>query len=369
MFVSSAAPEDILRWFHHGQHDQRVLCLILASASDDSDHLSSLIKNFNDTDAALGQEVALIIFHPNANKTFELPARAGAQLLMNGVKAAFGISPLRDTPLFREVSDDAQHAQIEFSREASRATKKLDLEFMRLFEVLPDQLPAICTMVRGLEKVVIKPLGRDWNSKDILEQYFGKLHSFIVKLKKIRFPQRRNNIEKLIVDLENKTSSSEAIKKDIDLCLTALSKGLSISHAESQTLFHYLKQHDRSLNGLEQLINSISSFQFTSQSKKQRIEKCFRLAEKWDLIRDELNSYNIDEFALTELERAQYFQLVQIEILDFVTSLSESKLVNGNVFTKFTPERIWEAVARANNVTGILADGWELTKNLLLPRT
>lgn len=178
MVITSATPQELVNWFHARQEEQRVLCVMLAPAKEDQRKLSQLIADLFDADAILGEEVAFLLIHPSANTPLgidkgygEFATLRGSAFISHGHK---GLAySLRDTKLFRDMSNEGVPYRQEVAEKSSRAMALFAPEFMGLFGVKPRELPALCVLVKGLDQSIVFPLGRDWTTDSLLSLLGG----------------------------------------------------------------------------------------------------------------------------------------------------------------------------------------------------
>ncbi|WRH90591.1 hypothetical protein RCC30_17840 [Pseudomonas fluorescens] len=189
MFITSASPEDVLRWFKNADHGQEVLCLLLAnessvaaSTSKDGSGLLSLIKNYSRTNVALGSRIAFLVFHAQAEKMLELPgARSTRKIFFadNLLAPESHVTlPLSEVPVFKDVSEDDFARRMILAEETAESTLQLDASFVELLGIDAQSLPAICTFVRGIDDVAVKSLPAQWTQKEV-QEYFHALQAFL----------------------------------------------------------------------------------------------------------------------------------------------------------------------------------------------
>ena len=85
-------------------------------------------------------------------------------------------NPLRDKEVFRDMCTAGDSYREEIANKSARAMALFVPEFMELFAVSHSELPALCVLVKGLNKSVVLPLGKDWSSVSLLE-LLGRISS------------------------------------------------------------------------------------------------------------------------------------------------------------------------------------------------
>jgi hypothetical protein len=221
MLISSVTPQELVDWFHMDhRHGQTILCVLVAPAQSDQEKLAATIENAYKADAMLGNEVAFLLLHP---KTKEAVALGGVGVIPVLQGTTFSSSrhedalprALRDTELFRDVSSEHHFLRQEISKQSARTMARFASEFMDLFGVNADELPALCILVRGLRESVVVPLHENWAQNDLLRLFAqlqkctseardaGESYGFFVH----SLPKRLRRLEQVADELQAKRAN------------------------------------------------------------------------------------------------------------------------------------------------------------------
>lgn len=371
MFITSAGPEDVLRWFHNADHGQEVLCLLLAKENSLANVFSqdekqtrggllSLIRNYSNTNVALGSRIAFLVFHAQTGKMLELPGARNTRKIFFAddlMRPEGDVTvPLSDVPVFTDVSADSFARRMILAEETTESTLQLDASFVELLGIQARCLPAICTFVRGIEDVAVKSLPVQWTENDV-EQYFHELQEFLTALDAAPLPPPMGGIEQAYGHLKDLITSIEASKKKLDKVLQALAKKAGLMGAEQALVDRFTKQENGTSEALQNLFARLPSIDFSLATQKERRDKCLRLAESIDDALELLHGYHVDRFNETEDVQTERIAKRQAELLAFVKRLSGAHAHTSLGAPRALPSGFWTVLDRANKLS-------DLTKNL-----
>lgn len=170
MLISSASPSDLIDWFHNCQHKQRVLCLLLAPSNSDQTEITTIVKDVFAVDATLGGEIAVLLFHSRKGRKLGIETGSGSCKTFGGQEfPAVNSSdettyPLRNLAMFRDMRNEAIPHRERLAQESARKTARFVHELMGLCTVTPEEIPAACLLVQGLERSIVIPLGENWTA-------------------------------------------------------------------------------------------------------------------------------------------------------------------------------------------------------------
>lgn len=174
MIISSATPQELVDWFHGTTSSMELLCVLLAPSSDDQKKLSEMIASPFAADAALGEEIGFLLLHPLAKSPIGLDHGLGKYSALCG-ELIVGDRPkhsapfaLRDTSIFRDLSNEGEPYQREIASQAAKAMSRFVPEFEKLFCVSAVQFPALCIVVKGVNQSIVLPAINDWKAEDLL---------------------------------------------------------------------------------------------------------------------------------------------------------------------------------------------------------
>lgn len=372
MFITSASPEDVLRWFKNADHGQEVLCLLLAnessvaaSTSKDGSGLLSLIKNYSRTNVALGSRIAFLVFHAQAEKMLELPgARSTRKIFFadNLLAPESHVTlPLSEVPVFKDVSEDDFARRMILAEETAESTLQLDASFVELLGIDAQSLPAICTFVRGIDDVAVKSLPAQWTQKEV-QEYFHALQAFLDVLDATPLPPPMGGIEQAYGHLADLIVSIEANKRKIDKVLLALAKHSSLPDSEQRLVDGFIKELSGTTEALHALFSQLPSIDFSLASQESRRLKCLRLAESIDSALELLRAYHVDRFNETEELQLERIERRQAQLSEFVHKLAAKRTRTTLGAPRALPAGFWTALGRAKDILDITKTLSELLK-------
>jgi hypothetical protein len=319
MIISSATPQEIVNWFHTDDHQQELLCIALATSADDRQKLSDLIEEFYQSDAALGDRVAFLILHPEANTPIGIHRGLGRYSTFRGdaypTSRANEDRPrsLREMPLFRDMSDEGELYRSQVARESAKAMALIAPEFMRLLEVDSGDLPAICVLVKGMDDVVVVPLGRNWTPAD-LRDYFQGVRRIVER--RVQSPLFRSYstetiraIRRQMAQAEEKLHAIEARIRKIGDAFNSIANRHTATARDRSKIADFLSQGVRSQEALTILINGLSFRETEKFFKDSQIGKVFKLTQQVQVLRDELHNEILSDAAIgSVLEQARQIE-------------------------------------------------------------
>lgn len=175
MLISSASPQALVDWFHTGQTEQRLLCVMLAPSDADQQKLASLIANLDGADSAMGDKVAFILLDPTTDNTLGIVEQPGGNVVAFPGRAFPSQQPgnkpiraLRDEQTFQDLGPGWEDLHKRMARNSSKATAQFVPAFAKLFAISPSEQPCLCVLVKGLDKSVVLPLESDWSETSLL---------------------------------------------------------------------------------------------------------------------------------------------------------------------------------------------------------
>lgn len=364
MFITSASPQDVIFWFKNADHGQEILCFLLAnedsiideSGDSKSGRLVSLIRNYSSADVSLGDRIALLMFHAQASRLLELTDPIGSRKLISAedlLASKTNITiPLRDTPLFKDVSEDTFARRILLSNEASESTLRLDAEFIRIFGINPRSLPAICCFIKGVDDVVIKSLKEEWTGKDV-RNYFLELQTFLIQLTEIPLPPPMGGAKQAYGHLIDLVSSIEANKKKLNTVMSALAKKAALAGSELQMVNRFIEEENGTTSAVKQLFSRLQSINFLIPTFEERRLKCLRLAGKVDNALDLLHAYHVDRLNESEELWREREDKRREALIKFAKKLSANHKTTDFGISRKVPVGFWTALARAKDLMDI----------------
>lgn len=224
MMITSASPVDLIDWFHNRQNRQRVLCLLLAPSSSDQTHIAEVVESVFATDAKLGREIAVLLFHPNVRRELGIESSERGCMTFPGKEFPTLNSsddtayPLRDLQMFRDMRSEVEPYRAQVAKESAQATARFVLDLMELCAVKQEEIPAACLLVQGLERSVVVPLGKDWTADTLYgilasarQALDGQpnLQSQLIQLA-IATPEAVKSLSELVRELDAKRKKIEA---------------------------------------------------------------------------------------------------------------------------------------------------------------
>lgn len=317
MLISAATPQELIDWFHTRQEDQRILCIMLAPTNEDQAKLAELIEDLSYADAVLGSEVAFLLLHPSANNALGLDKRFGGVLAFKG--CAFPPSqsstelahPLRETPIFRELSSEWEPIQKSIAMESSKAMARFAPDFMNLLQVSQRELPCLCVLVKGLDESVVFPLGQGWNPTTLMTLLSGirdiadTLPNFRVEFETllVTIPTSVRTLEETIFAINAKTRKIVSVLKRI------LHRNQG-TEADTTLIADFIAQKCPSTKQLEEILTRLS---FSASTTDQQIPKVIKLMRKLEEFRNDTQG---------DLARRQYI----LSIADKAKQLVETRV-------------------------------------------
>lgn len=317
MIITSATPQELVNWFHTRQEEQRILCVMLAPAEDDQMKMAALVANLYEADAVLGEEVAFLLLHPSANTPLGLDKGYGqfATLLGSAFPSASTSGgtayPLRDKEVFRDMSTAGDSYRQEIANKSARAMALFVPEFMELFAVSHSELPALCVLVKGLNKSVVLPLGKDWSSVSLLE-LLGRIRSLADNLPnfQVEYQLLADNIPKQIIPVSEAEREIEAKITRIINILEKIVRRYQGTERDSTLVADFLAQGCSSTEQLQSVLRGLSFRDNERYLKDGQVSKVVRLMERVETLRAELDhDLRTRHYVLSVSDRAR--QLVE----------------------------------------------------------
>lgn len=334
MIITSATPHELVHWFHSRQEEQRVLCVMLAPAQEDQRRVSRLIAELFDADAALGEEVAFLLIHPNANTPLGLDKDCGEFATFRG--SAFPprghqdlAYSLRDVEVFRDMSNEGAPYRQEVAEKSARAMAFFVPEFMKLFGVLPHELPAICVLVKGLDESIVLPLGKEWTQDSLLE-LLGRIRAVADNL-----PNFRAEYQTLAVGVPAKLLSVSEADREIDAKVTHIVdilERLVRRHAGTEVdrtvIADFFARGCPSSTQLQDLLGRLSFSRSSRYLKDGQVSKAVALMSKVEAVRDGLSQdLQSRRFVLSIADRAKQLVERREQLFQEIDSLREARIV------------------------------------------
>lgn len=335
MIISSAAPQELVNWFHNQQQTQRVLCVLLAPSNSDQEKFSELVKDLYATDTILGEEVAFLLLHPGASTPLGLDKGYGQYALLQG--AAFvGGRPsdglaysLREAAIFRDMSDTGGIYRKEIASKSSEAMARFVPDFMKLFAVRSSDVPALCVVVKGLNESAVLPLGAGWTVQSLLE-ILSKIRAAADHIPNFReeyqsladaVPVKIHTVDDSVREIEAKTAKiSEILEK--------LLRRYNGTELDKTILSEYIA---RGCPGEEQLNTALEQISFKTNerflSDGQRT-KVIGLAQRVESVRIELKEDLASRrYVLSVAERVQQLVEQRSQLLKTIQNVGNARFV------------------------------------------
>jgi hypothetical protein len=297
MLISSATPQELIDWFHKGHHGQSILCVLLAPAQTDQVKLTALIQEVYATDAMLGPEVAFLLLHPDAKKPLGLMGPGGIPVLQGTVfpdqgKAHSHVAlPLRDTLLFSDVNTEHDVQRQEIARQSARAMAYFVPEFMRIFGIPTDELPALCVSVKGIGESVVVPLGPQWQGED-LPAIFAEIQKLAINARQVgeTLHELVHSLPGKISRLEQAVEQIESTKRKIGFALEGLLSRHQASQTDRKILSEFFTRESQSVEDFNTALMILSIAGSRRFLKDERIQKIQGLLNRMDELRDEFGT-------------------------------------------------------------------------------
>lgn len=307
MIITSATPDQIVQWFHTADHGQELLCIVLGTSKDDRRKFTSLIREFFEVDAVLGNRVAFLVLHPKAEKAIGLHEGFGRFAVLNGE-----VHTLRDSQAFRDVSDEGEAYRSQIARECARTMARLVPDFMDLFGVTAAELPAACTLIRGRPEAIIAPLGRDWKDAD-LRAYLdalGRIANRTAKVDPINF----QSLTAHTALLEDGLRELAAKRKNIGSTLDQLARRHKATDSDRRKLAEFLAAPHLDAMALDSVLSNLSFAAAERFKKDGQALKLTRLVSRTAELRQQLGEQLLNETYLKSItEQAEELQRVRAE--------------------------------------------------------
>lgn len=327
MIITSATPQELVNWFHTRQDDQRILCILLAPAQEDQHKISQMVSELFDADAVLGDEVAFLLLHPNADTPLGLDKGYGTFATLRG--SAFPVREnrrklaysLRETDVFRDMSSDGDPYRKEIANKSARAMALFVPEFMNLFGVSQRELPALCVLVKGLDESIVLPLGKDW-TQDLLLALLGRIRSITDELPNFRveFQTLADNVPSKIKSVSEVTREIDAKVSHIVEILERLLRRYQGTEGDSTLVADFVARRCPSSEQLQDILSRLSFCSNERYLKDGQVSKVVALIARVEAVRDELSEdIKSRRYVLSIADRAkqlaerrsQLFQTIQ----------------------------------------------------------
>ncbi|MEN5315334.1 hypothetical protein [Pseudomonas koreensis] len=379
MFITSAGPEDVLRWFKNADHGQEVLCLLLTKEASLADVYSqeekqsrggllSLIRNYSRTNVALGSRIAFLVFHAQTSKMLELPGARNTRKVFFAddlMRPEGDVTvPLSEVPVFKDVSADSFARRMVLAQETTESTLQLDASFVELLGLEARCLPAICTFVQGIEDVAIKSLPTQWTEKDV-EDYFHELQAFLQALDAAPPPPPMGGIEQAYGHLKDLITSIDASKNKLDTVLQALAKKAGLTGPEQRLVERFINQENGTSEALQDLFVRLPSIDFSLATLESRRVKCLRLAGRIDDALGLLRGYHLERFNETEDMQQERIEKRRAELLTFIKKLSGEHAQTSLGAPRALPAGFWTVLDRVNKLSDLTKHLSDLLKPLI----
>lgn len=317
MIITSATPQELVNWFHMRQEEQRILCVMLAPAEDDQQKMAKLVANLYETDAVLGEEIALLLLHPSATTPLGLDNGSGRFATLRG--SAFpsasthrGVAyPLRDNEVFRNMSREVGIYRQDIADKSSRAMALFVPEFMKLFAAPLTELPALCVLVKGLNESAVLPLGKDWSPDSLLE-LLSKIRSAAENLPnfQVEYQSLADAKPEKIIPVTEAKREIEAKINHITEILERIVKRYQGTERDSTLVADFLAQGCSSTEQLQHVLGCLSFRGNGRYLKDGQVSKVVRLMERVETVRVKLDvDLSACRYVLSVSDRAR--QLVE----------------------------------------------------------
>lgn len=362
MEISASSPTDLLRWFHQdGSHDRDVLCVLLAPSTADQQKVSELVGEVYAADALLGRAISLLLLHPDAQKPLGFHKGMGRFAALQGesfppghgrlaVSAGLDVTPLRETPLFRDLSTEGESYRATIAAEAARTMAHFVPEFMEALRVTPPQLPAPCVMVRGFEQAAVVPLGADWTAEQLLSvlrqvrQAADALPDFQLEYRTIAALTPTH-----VARVEDHVRALDATRRQLDNALEALAQRYHATQGDRQHIAEFLAADVPDVLAFDTVVQALSFTAHPKFRKDGQLDKARRCVQRILDLRVLLaDEDSIRHFVLQVGDRAQALVERRQQLLAALRKIPNVSVVPAPGTRGTTFERIMTALGRVN---------------------
>lgn len=340
MLISAASPQALIDWFHIKQESQKIMCVMLAPASEDQKKLEALTLNLYQADAVMGREVAFILLHPGVAGTVGLEFDLGEVAAFTGI--AFPSEearsahrgdlayPLRHTPSFRDLSDESDRSRADIAGETSRAMARFVPDFMNIFEVKPSELPCLCLVVKGIDESIVLSLKPNWTSDQLIE-LLGKIRRIVDAT-----PDYRSGVSTLaglipkpIEQLREVMREIEAKQNNIAATFDKVLQRHSGTGDDARMVASFVSQGCSGRTNLERVLDHLSIKSSAKFAQDGQTSKLIRMVENLDQLRAPLIQLQRDESFLPSVaEYAKRLVESREELFAQLQGLSDARKVS-----------------------------------------
>lgn len=332
MIISSASPAEIVNWFHRGDHRHQLLCMTLAPSESDRSKLSSLIQNFFQADAALGPKIAFLLLHPNARQRLAIPGSMGKFAAFAGDSFSQRVEDesvavtLRDTPVFRDVSDEGELYRAEIARESARAAARLVPDFMEVLGLTRTEMPAVCTLLRCKSDSYVRPLGANWKQADLLT-HFAELKAIAERPMRAE-PELPGLRDGRLHAVENGFRELAAKRERIKEMLDQIARRHRATADDLRRLAEYVTSDQLSQMALDSLMLKLSFSGNEKFSRDGQVAKVQELAGRVIELSETLQEMMSPEYIESLSEAAERMRLAREETAELLERLHRARLVS-----------------------------------------
>ena len=323
MFATNATPKEIFKWFHSGEHNLEVLCILLSRNADDQEKSEQLVKEFESYDIAMGQQIGLLVCVPQNGRSL------GPLISPFNETADFsvGVLPLRNINTLTDLPY-AKSARNALAEIVTRQTALLTPEFLELIDGTYDDLPALAVAVRGQEKGKMIPLGKSWSGESVRE--------WLSNLSKAAASEERlgpadilflDRLSTCIGRIEGTERGIDRRLRDLEKSFNKLLRRFSASNIDLKRAAIFLANKDFSAECFESLL---AGFSFSGHERLQADGELRRIRRTLEVLRQhhkriEEELHNLEppdsvERARERLERRSVRILRTIEELEVIGS-------------------------------------------------
>lgn len=290
MEVVQGNAEEFLHFFHAKQNEIVVAILILSFRRKEVELFSALIDGVTEIDQALGPEIGLFLFAPDADTAVEAFDRGHHFLAGERFNVGGWASRASD---FFENSNPRQYDPRyypEIKQAVARSSTKVVPDFCKIFDIDTDALPCVCTIIKESDRVIISRAG-DRLSFDALVRVAINLKSNLALIK-----QRINFATRGIEGLREWLAATQAADARIKLCETKIVEyATSLQRKYKIVLAPQIKANLRSGNfsvqAFDRLLIDVAGDQFEKISKNSRTRGLRSRTEEWQLKNLHLNDF------------------------------------------------------------------------------
>ncbi len=359
MIITSATPKELINWFHTRQEDQRILCVMLAPAQEDQRRISELVAELYAVDAALGDEVAFLLIHPNAKTLLSLDNDHGKLPTLSG--NAFPVQeeqpdlayPLRRTEVFRDISAASMLYRQEIADESARAMAYFTNDFMRLFGVSALDLPALCVLIKGLDESIVLPLGQGWTNALLLSHLksLGGIASDLPNFQ-AEFQDLANELPLKLQSASEATYEIEAELAHIAKILETLLRRYQGNENDVMVIADFIARGCPSQEQLECVLNRLSFSSNERYVRDGQVTKVASLMARVEAIRTELNlDFQCRRYVLSIADRAKQLVERRNQLFQAIQDLRTSRLTKTSKIASGSLGRVRSAM-EVINLTG-----------------